>query len=61
MSVRGLEGVARNERFSGVMCTPEGENPLSSVKSLPPPYDGESFTLTKDPDLAGKLRGCEDT
>ena len=39
MSARGLEGVAeRSERFSGVMWMPDGENPLSSEKSLPPPY-----------------------
>lgn len=39
MSTLGFEGVpVRKERFSGVMWTPDGENPLSSVNSLPPPY-----------------------
>jgi hypothetical protein len=39
MSMRGFEGVdVRRERLSGVICMPEGENPLSSEKSFPPLY-----------------------
>jgi hypothetical protein len=62
MSTRGLEGVeVRNDKFSGVMWTPAGEKVLSSENNLDPPYEGESFILTSEPDLAGKLRGYEDT
>jgi hypothetical protein len=57
MSTRGREGVpVRRERFSGVMCTPEGDEILSSEKRRPA-CEGESRMRVLVPDRDGRLRG----